>query len=54
MIKKSMLKVEKFKMTGWITLEDLKRCVVLTKKPKVKCVEVNIEIVPIKKEDVKC
>ena len=42
------IKAEKIKLTGWITLEQLKKVIVLT-KPKGKCVEVNIDVVPIKK-----
>ena len=41
------LKVERFKMKGWISPEQLKKVVVFT-KPKDKCVEVMIEFVPIK------
>ena len=44
------LKVEKIKLTGWITYEQLRKVVVLT-KPKGKCVKVLMEIVPIKEKN---
>ena len=47
------LKVEKVKLTGWITYKQLGKVIVLT-KPKGKCVKVEIEIVPIKKGVSKC
>ncbi len=46
--KLSGLRVEKFKMRGWISHEQLKKVVVFT-KPKLKCVEVMIEFVPIRR-----
>ena len=47
------LKVEKIKLKGWVTLKSLEKVIIFT-KPKEKCVEVNIDVVPIKKGDVKC
>jgi hypothetical protein len=47
------LKVEKIKLTGWITYKQLEKVIVLT-KPKARCIKVEIEIVPIKKGVSKC
>ena len=47
------LKVEKFKMKGWISHEQLKKVVVFT-KPKANGSEVMIDVVPIKKGVSKC
>ncbi len=46
--KLSGLKVERLRMKGWISHEQLKKIVVFT-KPKEKCVEVMIEFVPIRR-----
>jgi hypothetical protein len=41
-------KLERFLMKGWITEKQLSQCIVFTKKPKEKCIEVLIEFKPIK------
>ena len=46
--RKVSLRAEKFKMKGWVTLKSLEKVIIFT-KPQEKCVEVNIEVVPIKK-----
>ena len=43
-----MIKVKDFKLTGYITEKDFKKCHVHMVKPKEKCIQVLIEIVPIK------
>ena len=53
MATKPKLKVEKVKLTGWITYKQLEKVIVLT-KPKARCIKVEIEIVPIKKGVSKC
>ena len=48
-----MQKIERIKLKGWVTLKSLEKVIIFT-KPREKCTEVIIEIVPIKKGVVKC
>ena len=44
------MKLKNFKFRAWITEKDLGKIILHTKKPKEKCVEVEVGFVPIKKK----